>query len=52
MAKNIVRGYYNEAYPPVPTKSTLHVRRNIIWQAAQFVILNIKILRIVAGGHS
>lgn len=52
MAKNIVRGYYDEAYPPVPTKTTIHVRRNIIWQAAQFLILNIKILRIVAGGHS
>jgi hypothetical protein len=52
MAKNIVRGYYDEAYPPVPTKTTIHVRRNIFWQAIQFITLNIKILRIVAGGHS
>jgi len=28
MAKNIVRGYYDESYPPLPTKATRFWRRN------------------------
>lgn len=52
MAKNIVRGYYDESYPPLPTKSTIFLRRNLIWQAWRFVVLNLKIMRIIVGGHS
>ena len=52
MAKNIVRGYYDESYPPLPTKWTLFWRRNLIWQAWRFVALNIKMMRIIVGGHS
>lgn len=52
MAKNIVRGYYDESYPPLPTKSTLFWRKNIVWQLFRFVVLNLKIMRIIVGGHS
>lgn len=52
MAKNKVRGYYDESYPPIPTKNTTFWRRNIIWQALRFVVLNLKIMRIIVGGHS
>ena len=52
MAKNIVRGYYDESYPPLPTKSPSFWRRNLIWQAWRFVVLNLKIMRIIVGGHS
>jgi hypothetical protein len=52
MAKNIVRGYYDESYPPIPTKSTVFWRKNIIWQLFRFVVLNLKIMRIIVGGHS
>lgn len=52
MAKNIVRGYYDESYPPLPTKSTKFLRGNIIWQSFRFVVLNLKIMRIIVGGHS
>jgi hypothetical protein len=52
MAKNIVRGYYDESYPPLPTKMTKFWRRNLIWQIWRFIVLNIKIMRIVVGGHS
>ena len=52
MAKNIVRGYYEESYPPLPTKSTIFWRRNLIWQAWRFIVLNLKIMRIIVGGHS
>jgi hypothetical protein len=44
--------YSLESYPPMPTKSTMFFRRCIIYQAWRFIILNIKILRIVVGGHS
>ncbi|MEI8114113.1 MAG: hypothetical protein WCI54_10805 [Bacteroidia bacterium] len=52
MAKNIVRGYYDESYPPLPTKWTKFFRRNLIWQAVRFIVLNLKIMRIIVGGHS
>lgn len=52
MAKNIVRAYYDESYPPLPTKSTLFWRKNIFWQVWRFIVLNLKIMRIIVGGHS
>lgn len=52
MAKNIVRGYYEESYPPIPTKSTRYWRKNILFQLVRFFVLNLKMIRIVAGGHS
>jgi hypothetical protein len=52
MAKNIIRAYYDESYPPLPTKATLFWRRNLLWQAWRFIILNLKMMRIIVGGHS
>ncbi len=52
MTKNIVRAYYDEAYPPVPTKSVKFWRSNKIWQLFRFFVLNLKIMRIIVGGHS
>lgn len=52
MAKNIVRGYYDESYPPLPTRTTKFFRRNLIFQAFRFVVLNLKMMRIIVGGHS
>ncbi|PIQ29783.1 MAG: hypothetical protein COW63_11225 [Bacteroidetes bacterium CG18_big_fil_WC_8_21_14_2_50_41_14] len=54
MKKEVKRtiAYTQESYPPMPTKSTLFWRRNIIWQAWRWVVLNIKIMKIVVGGHS
>jgi len=50
--KNQAKAYSEESYPPMPTKTTLFWRKCMIWQAWRWVVLNIKILRIVAGGHS
>jgi hypothetical protein len=44
--------YSEEFYPPVPTKGTMFWRRFVPWQLVRFLVLNIKILRIVVGGHS
>jgi hypothetical protein len=52
MSKNIVRGYYEESYPPLPTKATKFWRRNIVKQVIRFFILNLRIMRIIVGGHS
>jgi hypothetical protein len=52
MAKNIVLGYFDESYPPLPTKSIIFWRRNLIWQACRFIVLNLKMMRIIVGGHS
>jgi hypothetical protein len=51
-AENQVKGYYEEAYPPLPTKATMFFRRNLIYQFFRFIILNLKIMRIIIGGHS
>jgi hypothetical protein len=52
MAKNIVRGYYDESYPPLPTKATKFWRRSIVKQVIMFFVLNLRIMRIIVGGHS
>ncbi|MCE1198001.1 MAG: hypothetical protein LWW85_03440 [Marinilabiliales bacterium] len=52
MAKNIVRGYYEESYPPLPTKATKFWRKNFLWQIFRFIVLNLKMMRIIVGGHS
>jgi len=44
--------YSEESYPPMPTKATLFWRRFIPWQVWRWLVLNIKIMKIVAGGHS
>lgn len=46
------RGYTPESYAPMPTKATLFWRSFVPWQLVRFMLLNIKILKIVVGGHS
>lgn len=50
--RDIAIGYKDESYPPVPTQSTLFWRRFIPYQIIRFFVLNLKIMRIVIGGHS
>ncbi|HNW54556.1 MAG TPA: hypothetical protein PKN21_09825 [Bacteroidales bacterium] len=50
--KNIVKGYKDEAYPPVPTGNTRFWRKFFPWQLVRFFVLNLKIMRIIIGGHS
>lgn len=39
--------YEQNFYPPVPTRFTKMMRTNLLWQLVRFVIINIKILRMV-----
>ncbi len=34
-------------YPPVPTRWTQYWRTNLVWQFIRFIILNLKMLRMV-----
>ncbi len=52
MTKNIVRGYYEEFYPPIPTRATKFWRRSLLKQSVRFIVLNLRIMRIIVGGHS
>ncbi len=49
--KDVVIGYKDESYPPIPTKFTLWLRRNILVQLFRFIVINIKVMRIIVGGH-
>jgi len=44
--------YSDEFYPPIPPRATRFWRRFIPYQMVRFVVLNLKIMRIVVGGHS
>lgn len=50
--KNTPIAYKEEAYTTVPTKWTNFWRHCIIKQIIRFFVLNLKIMRIVVGGHS
>ncbi len=39
--------YEQNYYPPVPTKLTRWSRVSLLWQSFRFIVLNIKILRMV-----
>jgi len=52
MGTNQIKAYYDEAYPPLPSTATKYWRKNLWWQLVRFVVLNVKIMRIVVGGHS
>ena len=39
--------YEQSFYPAVPTRFTKMMRTNLLWQFFRFVILNIKMLRMV-----
>ncbi len=52
MSYNKIKVYFDEAYPPLPTKFTRFKRRCVLLQIIRFIVLNLKIMRIVVGGHS
>ena len=36
---------------PLPTRATLRMRQNLLVQCWRFVSINLKMMRIIAGGH-
>jgi len=39
--------YEQSFYPPVPTRFTKRMRTNLLWQLCRFVVINVKMLRMV-----
>lgn len=53
MSKKIInkRAYQQDYYPPVPTGLTKYFRKNLIWQFIRFIVLNLKMLKVVRKSH-
>lgn len=43
----IRRPFEQSYYPPVPTAFTKRMRTNLVWQLLRFLVINVKILRMV-----
>jgi hypothetical protein len=52
LKSKVYKGYKDEFYPPIPTKTVKFLRRCFFYQLYRFFVLNLKIMRIVIGGHS
>lgn len=39
--------YEQNYYPPVPTSFVRRLRTNLLWQLWRFIVLNVKVLRMV-----
>jgi len=50
--KHIVSGPKEITFPPSPTRTTRFWRKFFPWQVIRFFVLNLKIMRIIVGGHS
>jgi hypothetical protein len=48
----VIDKYSEQYYPPTPTNFTLFMRKFIPFQIIRFWILNYRIIKIVAKGHS
>jgi len=44
--------YSDTSYATLPTRTTRFFRKCVIWQFFRFIVLNLKIMRIIVGGHS
>ncbi len=50
--KSLNREPYQQAYyPPSPTRFTRYMRTSLIWQAFRFLVINVKMLRLMAKSH-
>lgn len=43
--------YQQAYYPPKPTAFTCGMRTSVVWQCWRFVIINIKMLKLLARSH-
>lgn len=39
--------YQQAYYPPTPTRLTRYLRTSIIWQVFRFLVINVKILKVM-----
>jgi hypothetical protein len=43
--------YQQAYYPPVPTGFTRHMRTNLIWQFWRFLVINLKMFKLMLSSH-
>ena len=43
--------YQQAYYPPAPTGFTRYMRTSLIWQGIRFLVINMKILKLMAKSH-
>jgi hypothetical protein len=43
--------YQQAYYPPMPTAFTRMMRTNVLWQAIRFVVINLKMLKLMRKSH-
>lgn len=43
--------YQQAYYPPAPTALTRYMRTSLIWQGIRFVVINLKILKLMSKSH-
>lgn len=43
--------YQQAYYPPAPTGFTRYMRTSLIWQSVRFIVINFKILKLMAKSH-
>ncbi|MEY6431819.1 hypothetical protein ABC977_05275 [Thioalkalicoccus limnaeus] len=43
--------YQQAYYPPVPTRFTKYMRTSVIWQFVRFIVINLKILKLMRRSH-
>lgn len=44
--------YQQAYYPPMPTGLTCYMRKSILWQGIRFIIINFKILKLMAKSRA
>lgn len=43
--------YTQDYYPPTPTGFTRRMRTSFLWQVLRFLVINLKILKLMAKSH-
>ena len=43
--------YQQAYYPPKPTGTTIYMRRFLPWQIIRFIVINLKMMKLMARSH-
>jgi len=43
--------YQQAYYPPIPTRATRFWRTNVLYQMWRFVVINLKMMRVITRSH-
>ena len=43
--------YQQAYYPPTPTAITRYMRTSVLWQLYRFVVINLKMLKLMTRSH-